>query len=517
TGGTISGSGGSFTVNGSHTYTDAGSDTVTVSVLDTGGTATASGTSTATIAARTLLGSMGLNAAIATIALARHTGVATFTDSIISDTAGDFTATIDWGDGTTTTGTVVGANGSFTVEGGHTYGDEGSDPAVVTLTHTSDNAQATASGSVAVAEADVPTGHGITFRPKAGQPFTGTVATFSDTYTGNVPGDFTATIDWGDGTTTAGTVSGGSGTLSVSGTHTYAHPGHENVTVTLNDDAPGTATATAHSAANVSTLARNDFDGDNKSDFLLQNASTNHPDVMVELLNGTTVTASATITAPKGTVVEAAGDFNNDGLADIVVQTSDGTPQLWLMNGTTRTSTVSLSNPGSAWHVISADDFNNDGNNDLLLQNNSGATAVWLMNGTSVVSMTTVGNPGISWHAIKAGDFNNDGNADILFQNADNTNGSVQIWEMNGSSIIAQATLNQGSQWHAIGTGDFNGDGMSDILFQNNNGTPQIWEMNGTSILTQATLTHPGNQWHAIGTGDFNGDGMSDILYQNTN
>src|SRR5262249_16688465 len=112
---------------------------------------------------------------------------------------------------------------------------------------------------------------------------------------------------------------------------------------------------------------------------------------------------------------------------------------------------------------------------------------------------------------------NNDGNADILFQNADNSNGSVQIWEMNGISILTQATLNQGSQWHAIGTGDFNGDFMSDILFQNNNGAPQIWEMNGTSILTPATLTNQGNQWHAIGTGDFNGDGLSDILYQNTN
>jgi hypothetical protein len=250
-------------------------------------------------------------------ALANTTTVATFTDTVSSDMAGDFTATIVWGDGATTAGTVVGSNGSFTVQGGHTYPDEGSDPASVTLTYNPDTSQqATASGSVAVAEADVLTGHGITFRPKAGQSFTGTVATFSDADTANVAGDFTASINWGDGTVTGGTVSGGSGTFTVSGTHTYAHAGHENVTVTLNDDAPGTATATALSAANVSTLSRNDFDGDNKSDFLLQNSSSAHPDVMVELLNGTTITASATITAPKGTVVEASGDFNNDGKAD---------------------------------------------------------------------------------------------------------------------------------------------------------------------------------------------------------
>jgi len=515
--GTVSGSGGSFTVDGSHTYADPGNDTITVSVFDSGGSASADGTSTATIAARTLTGQMVLAAATEATALPDSTVVATFSDSLSSDTAGDFTATIDWGDGNTTTGTVVGSNGSFTVEGGHTYGDEGSDPAVVTFTHTSDNASATASGSVAVAEADVLTGHGTIFRPKAGQPFTGTVATFSDTDTANVAGDFAATINWGDGSTTSGSVSGGSGTLTVSGTHTYAHAGHENVTVTLSDDAPGTATATAMSAANVSTLSKNDFNGDNQSDLLAQSTSTNHPDVLVELLNGTAISSSATISTPRGWEVVASADFNNDGKADIVLQNADGTPQIWLMNGTSVTSTVTLANPGSAWHVVAADDFNNDGNPDLLFQNQDGRTAVALMNGTSVVSMTTVGNPGTAWRAIGAGDFNNDGNADILFQDTDNNNGSPQIWEMNGTSVIATAVLpNPGKGWQAIGTGDFNGDGNADILFQNKDGTPQIWEMNGTSILAEATLANPGSSWQAIGTSDFNGDGMSDILFQNS-
>ena len=48
--------------------------------------------------------------------------VATFTDPDLADTAGDFTATIDWGDDTALTpGVISGGDGSFTVTGSHSY------------------------------------------------------------------------------------------------------------------------------------------------------------------------------------------------------------------------------------------------------------------------------------------------------------------------------------------------------------------------------------------------------------
>jgi hypothetical protein len=517
--GTVSGSNGSFTVSGSHTYTSAGQAFAKVTLADDDpGTATATATTTISIAS--LAGQMVLNAATEGTTLPNSTTVATFTDSNGSDTAGSFTASINWGDGVTTAGTVVGSAGSFTVEGGHTYADEGSDPASVTLTRTADHVSATASGTVAVAEADVLTGHGINnIKAKANQPFTGAVATFGDTYTGQVASDLAATIDWGDGTTTTGVVTGGSGSFTVNGTHTYTHSGHENLTVTLSDDSPGTATATAQSTANVSTAPRNDFNGDNISDLLFQsNPNSAHPDVMVDLFNGSSIASSATITTPKGWQVAADGDFNNDQKSDIVLQNTNGTPQIWLMNGTSVTSKVTLLNPGSSWHLVAAADFYNDGNTDLLFQNTDGTASIWQMNGTQIVGGGVVSpSPGSSgWTVIGAGDFNNDGFADILWQNTD---GTVGIWEMDGTSVIGAGVVgtNPGPQWHAIGTGDFNGDGNADILFQNNDGTPMIWEMNGTSIVASATLPNPGADWTAIGTSDFNGDGMADILFQRAN
>src|SRR4029077_14894695 len=52
-----------------------------------------------------------------------HGAVATFTDSDMNATVSNFTATVVWGDGTTTSGTVQAANGGFQVIGDHTYVD----------------------------------------------------------------------------------------------------------------------------------------------------------------------------------------------------------------------------------------------------------------------------------------------------------------------------------------------------------------------------------------------------------
>jgi hypothetical protein len=241
--GTVVGSNGAFTVDGSHTYATAGQFTIHVQGADDSpGTATFAATSTAKVG---FPGVMVLTAATEGKMLANNTKVATFTDNHPGDTASSFTATINWGDGTTTAGTVEGSGGAFTVDGGHRYADEGSDTATVTLTRKSDLLQSTATGTIAVAENDVLTPHGIA--GVAAPTFSGTIATFSDSDTFNVAGDFAASINWGDGTTTTGTVSGANGALTVNGTHTYTQSALETVTVKLTDDAPGTATATATS------------------------------------------------------------------------------------------------------------------------------------------------------------------------------------------------------------------------------------------------------------------------------
>jgi hypothetical protein len=248
--GTVSGGSGSFQVSGTHTYASPGTYPVMVTLSDDApGTATATVTSTARVA-------MGLSVVASPFTIPEgqsfNGNVATFSDSDTSKTAASFTAAIDWGDGTTSAGTVTGSSGSFQVSGQHTYSDEGSFTFTVTVTDTSPGGPTASSMATAtVTETDALAGSPVTFNAKAGSQFNGVVATFTDTNTANLPSDFTATIHWGDGTTTTGTVTGGGGSFTVSGSHIYASTGTFQVMVTLADDAPGTATATVTSTANV--------------------------------------------------------------------------------------------------------------------------------------------------------------------------------------------------------------------------------------------------------------------------
>jgi hypothetical protein len=86
----------------------------------------------------------------------------------------------------------------------------------------------------------------------AGQPFSGVVATITDTFPNVHAGDLRATIDWGDGQTSSGTLLIGlsGGTFAVSGSHTYTQGGAYAVSVTVLDTA-SSQSATAHGTATV--------------------------------------------------------------------------------------------------------------------------------------------------------------------------------------------------------------------------------------------------------------------------
>ena len=171
---------------------------------------------------------------------------ATFTDANPGDHTGDFTATIDWGDGgPTSLGIVTYSGGVYTVSGSHTYAEEGGYPISIGVLDNggqghdhghrhggrralTGSSGATAGGTEEAADSSVLAG-----------------ATFTDANPGDHTGDFTATIDWGDGgPTSLGIVTYSGGVYTVSGAHTYAEEGSYPINIDVADGGGQTAAIT---------------------------------------------------------------------------------------------------------------------------------------------------------------------------------------------------------------------------------------------------------------------------------
>jgi hypothetical protein len=171
--------------------------------------------------------------------------------------ASQFTASITWSDdGSTTPGTVTGGSGSFTVSGTHTFVDEGSYTATVTITDTSNGNTTTVTSPATVADAVLTAGALTLTTGVEGVTPTAATFTFTDANPLGTTADFTATIDWGDSSLpTAGTVSGGAGSFTVTGSHQYAEEGNYAVTVTVLDDGGSTTGASGSATVNDAPLS----------------------------------------------------------------------------------------------------------------------------------------------------------------------------------------------------------------------------------------------------------------------
>ncbi|MBV9280122.1 MAG: PQQ-binding-like beta-propeller repeat protein, partial [Chloroflexi bacterium] len=179
----------------------------------------------------------------ATEGAAFNGAVATFTDPNPAP-SGD-TATIAWGDGTTTTATVAANNsGGYSVTGSHTYAEDGTFSATVTVSNGA--LSGTATSTATVTDAGLASS-GYVLTGTVGVGLAQTVLSFTDSDPGCAPADYSAAISWGDGTSSTGTVAAGSGSCSyvVSGTHAYRAAGTYSISTTVRDAGGSTTTNTS--------------------------------------------------------------------------------------------------------------------------------------------------------------------------------------------------------------------------------------------------------------------------------
>lgn len=168
-----------------------------------------------------------------------------------------YTATNVWGDGSTTTGTalnggiIANGNGTYSVVGNYfAYVEEGSYTLSVTVTDAAGGTD-TQSGAVVVNDAPLWNGYMAVMSCMANSSLATSpipIAYFTDSNPSPDLNDFTATINWGDGTSDSvssatGSIvplSGSGGMWAVMGNHTYGPAGLYSVSVNILDNGGAT-------------------------------------------------------------------------------------------------------------------------------------------------------------------------------------------------------------------------------------------------------------------------------------
>ena len=240
----------------------AGSILATYVVTDT---ASQQGTATRSILLETPAASLTVSpVSVSPIAGTPLTGqeIATFTGGPTGSTASQYSAVIDWGDGTTSAGTITAdstTSGQFIVstasDDAHVYVTGGDETITISVTY-SPNTLVTGSNSET-----------ITVSPAAGLIITGgftlnatvgvdsgsqTLATFTNVGGSQDISDYSAQIDFGDSSApVAGDISYSNGVFTVSSNHIYTDINNYEITITVSYD--GNAAPPVYSSTAISS------------------------------------------------------------------------------------------------------------------------------------------------------------------------------------------------------------------------------------------------------------------------
>ncbi|MFN9373734.1 MAG: beta strand repeat-containing protein, partial [Planctomycetaceae bacterium] len=222
------------------------------------------------------------------------------------------TLQIDWGDGTIEPGVLVpvaGTNGG-TIANSHRYVDEGS----YTITLTLSDGTSTIVDSLIASVANAAPAVGSLSGPAAA--VRGQLVAYRVLFTdAGIADTQTASIDWGDGTSTPGTVAQAAGAGTVNGSHIYTATGIYTVTVTVTDNDGGATSQTRNVTIASANLQVSELDP-TKTDLFVGGTTSN--DTIAVALSGTNTTVTINTVsvgsfAPTGRIV-IFGQAGNDNV-----------------------------------------------------------------------------------------------------------------------------------------------------------------------------------------------------------
>ena len=310
-------------------------------------------------------------------------------------------------------------------------------------------------------------------------------------------GDFSATIDWGDGTPpTPGTIVGGGDFFNgyfVTGTHTYAHAGPYAVNVTITEIAnhytAGIATTATVSSSPAAALG--DYDGDGQVDLAVYRPATGQ-----WLIQQSTAGPKAVNFGAPLTDIPVPADYDGDGKTDIAVfRPSTGQWLELLSGGGTRVVQF-----GTKGDIPVPGDYDGDGKTDLAVYRPS--TGQWfILRSTAGPEVVSFGGPGIDQPV--PGDYDGDGKMDLAVYRA----GTAQWLILRSTAGPEVVNFGQPNLDVPV-PADYDGDGKVDIAVYRP--TTSQWFIQRSSAGPEAVSFGAPNLDRPI-PGDYDGDGKADL------
>jgi N-acetylneuraminic acid mutarotase len=274
-------------------------------------------------------------------------------------------------------------------------------------------------------------------------------------------------------------------------THTAVWTGSEMIVwggfVLNSDQVLNTGGRYCAQAGPIPTPNRFDFNGDGKTDYVLQNVST-HQTALWYLNNNTFLRGAYGPTLPAGWSLVDVADFNGGGKPDYALfNPTTRQTAIWYMNNNVFVSGAYGPTLPSGWSLVATGVFNNDSKPDYVLYKAATRqTAVWYMDNNVFAAGVFGPTLPAGWSLVGVADFNHDGHTDYALFNSGT--GQTAIWYLSGRTLLGGAfgpTVPSG--WILVSTADFNGDGNPDyVLYKANTRQTAIWYLNNNVFVSGA-------------------------------
>ena len=254
--------------------------------------------------------------------------------------------------------------------------------------------------------------------------------------------------------------------------------------------------------------ARNDFNGDGKSDIVFWNPAISY--LAYWIMNGSVYTGSSGFGVASGSSPAATGFLSTIPQTSLLARnTTTQTLSSYIWNGTTHVQATIGSTP-AGWDLIGTGDIDGDGKGDLFWRNpTTGNFAYWRMDGAAYLGGQTYAPP-VSYIVAGIADFTGDGRMDVLWH--DPGTRTASLWVSAGTGFTVLQVGQYGAGWNLVGTADVTGDGKADILLRD---TAKIylayWRMDGATYLG-SSVSGLASDRELFTTGDFDGDGVEDLV-----